>query len=93
MIKKTDKNHAEIINKLRKITQLSVFSTHTIGKGFPDIVVGYNGKNYLIEIKDGEKPKSQRKLTIDEVKFFESWNGQVDIANSFDDVLKIIDAL
>lgn len=90
MIKKTDRNHAEILNKLRKITQLSVFSTHAIGKGFPDIVVGYKKRNYLIEIKDGEKPQSQRKLTKDEVKFFENWHGQVDVANNFDEVLKIL---
>lgn len=89
MIKKTDRNHKEIIDKCRTLG-LSVFSTHTIGKGFPDIVVGYKKKNYLIEIKDGEKSPSQRKLTKDEVIFFENWNGQVDIANNFDDVKKII---
>lgn len=90
MIKKTDRNHKEIIDKCRTISGLSVFSTHSIGKGFPDIVIGYKSKNYLIEIKDGEKPQSQRKLTKDEVIFFENWNGQVDIANNFDDVKNIL---
>ena len=90
MIKKTDRNHAEIIKALRKISGISVFSTHAIGKGFPDIVIGYKDKNYLIEIKDGTKPPSARKLTIDEVKFHDGWKGQVDIICDIDELLKIL---
>lgn len=90
MIKRTDANHKHIIDQLRKIPNLSVFSTHTIGKGFPDIVVGFNNKNYLIEIKDGDKFKSQKKLTAAEVKFHFDWYGQVSICESVTDILKVI---
>lgn len=90
MIRKTDSNHKRIIDNCRKIPQLSVYSTHTLGKGFPDIVIGYKGKNYLIEIKDGDKPKSQTKLTEDEIKFHDQWKGQVCIVYSFDDILNIL---
>ena len=55
-----------------------------------DIIVGYKGKNYLIEIKDGDKPTTQQKLTPDEVKFKTEWQGQYDVANSFDSLLEII---
>jgi hypothetical protein len=89
MIKKTDRNHAEIMQVLRKIPGVSVFSTHAVGKGFPDLVVGYMGMNYLLEVKDGEKPPSQRKLTADEVRFHNSWMGQIAIVNSIDDLIKI----
>jgi hypothetical protein len=90
MIKRTDSNHAEIIKALRKIPNLSVFSTHEVGKGFPDIVIGYKGINYLIEIKDGNKPPSARKLTPDEVKFHQDWNGQISIIKNLDELLQII---
>lgn len=90
MIKRTDRNQAEIINALRKIPNLSVFSTHEVGKGFPDIVVGYKGINYLIEIKDGNKPPSARKLTPDEVKFHSNWHGQIKIVNNLDEVLNLL---
>jgi len=90
MIRKTDSNHKEIMNQLRKIPNISVFSTHTIGKGFSDIVVGYKGLNYLIEIKDGKKSKSQKKLTEAEIKFHFDWYGQISIAENIDDILKII---
>lgn len=90
MIKRTDRNHAEIINALRKIPNLSVFSTHEVGKGFPDIVVGYKGINYLIEIKDGNKPPSARKLTDAELQFHSNWRGQIKIVNNLDEVLNLL---
>jgi hypothetical protein len=90
MIKRTDSNHAEIIKALRKIPNLSVFSTHEVGKGFPDIVIGYKGINYLIEIKDGNKPPSARKLTDAELKFHNDWRGQIKIVNNLDEVLNLL---
>ena len=90
MIKRTDRNHAEIINALRKIPNLSVFSTHEVGKGFPDIVIGYKGINYLIEIKDGNKPPSARKLTDAELQFHSNWRGQIKIVNNLDEVLNLL---
>lgn len=75
---------------LRQIPSLSVFSTHMVGKGFPDIVIGYKKKNYLIEIKDGDKPPSARKLTADESKFHSTWNGQVATIKNEDELLQIL---
>lgn len=90
MIKKTDANHKEIIDGCRKIPSISVFSTHMVGKGFPDVVIGYKGINYLVEIKDGKKSKSQKKLTNDEIKFHGSWCGQIIIVENIDDVLRML---
>lgn len=90
MIKRTDRNHSEIINAIRKIPNISVFSTHEVGKGFPDIVVGYKGVNYLIEIKDGNKPPSARKLTDAELQFHSNWRGQIKIVNNLDEVLNLL---
>lgn len=90
MIKKVDANQKDIMTKLRMIPGISVATTHTIGKGFPDIVIGYKGKNYMVELKDGTKRPSQRKLTKDEISFHSNWNGQVDICINFYDVLKLL---
>lgn len=90
IIRRTDANHKIIIQLLRQIPHLSVFSTHTLGKGFPDIVVGYKGINYLLEIKDGAKSDSQKKLTEDEIKFHHNWKGQVNVVENFSDILKIL---
>jgi hypothetical protein len=90
VIKRTDRNHSEIINALRKIPNLSVFSTHETGKGFPDIVVGYKGINYLIEIKDGKKSPSARKLTDAEIEFHLNWKGQCAIIKNLEELLEIL---
>lgn len=90
-IARTDANQKPIVEGLREIGA-SVAITSQLGTGFPDIVVGYKGRNYLIEIKDGDKPPSQRKLTEDEVDFENKWRGQYAIAESLADAYVIIGA-
>jgi Holliday junction resolvase len=64
-----DGNQKQVVRELRAMGY-SVRHTHQIGKGFPDIVIGRNGKTLLVEIKmEGEG------LTNDEVEFFEIWKG------------------
>jgi hypothetical protein len=46
-----------------------------VGQGVPDLLVGYQGKNILVEVKDGNKTPSRRKLTDDQVKWHDNWNG------------------
>ena len=59
---KLDVNHLEIVATLRKCGA-SVVSLASLGDGVPDLLVGYRGKTALVEIKDGDKPPSQRELT------------------------------
>jgi hypothetical protein len=87
--KRIDANQNEIVNQLRKIGA-SVFITSMIGKGFPDIIVGCRGINFLIELKDSSKPNSAKKLTPDEQAFFDTWKGTVHKCETFDEILKII---
>ena len=88
---KRDDNHAEIRDTLRDIPGVVVADTGSLGGGFPDLVVGYRGVVHLLEIKDGSKPPSKRKLTPDEVKFFNNWAGfPVHVVASFDEALRAI---
>jgi len=88
-IKRKDANHREIISQLRQIG-CSVFDTSNLGEGFPDIVVGFRGKNYLFEIKDGSKPPSQRKLREKQIKFLNDWRGEVYVIENLEDALKVL---
>lgn len=83
---KVDSNQRDIVDSFRNMGY-TVAHTHTLGRGFPDIVVGKQGINFLIEIKDGAKPESKRKLTEPEQKFKDGWKGQYDIVESLDDVV------
>lgn len=86
---KIDANQNEIVSALRKIG-CSVQILSSVGKGCPDILVGFRGKNFLIEIKDGNKPPSGQKLTPDQVEWHASWNGQVSVANSVEAAIEIV---
>lgn len=90
MAKRVDANQKKVVEQLRKLG-CSVAVTSMIGKGFPDFIVGLRGsKNFLIELKDGSKPPSQRKLTPDEVKFHAGWRGQIAVCNNIDEIIKLI---
>lgn len=81
--KRTDDNHKDVVTELRQaMPDASVFDASGCGKGFPDLVVGWQGKNYLFEIKDPEKPASRRSLTEPQQGFHLEWKGQVHIAHS-----------
>lgn len=86
---RVDANQNEIVTMLRKMGY-SVAITSDCGKGFPDIVVGRSGRNYLFEIKDGNKPKSAQKLTEAEQQFADAWKGQYNVISCLDDAIKIL---
>jgi hypothetical protein len=84
-----DANQPEIVKALRSIG-CSVLPIHQLGDGAPDLLVGRRGKNILLEIKDGDKPPSERKLTPDEQDFLAAWCGQYSIVET---VQQAIDAV
>ena len=87
----TDRNQAEIVNALKRIG-CTVHCTHQLGDGFADIVVGFRGVNYLMEIKDGEKPPSAQRLTPHEREFHDKWQGSIVVVNSIDAALHAVGA-
>jgi|TARA_R100000049_G_C1934580_1_gene78451 Holliday junction resolvase len=88
-IGRVDVNQKEIVLALRRVG-CSVLILSNVGGGCPDICVGYKGINYLFEIKDGTKTPSQRKLTPDEKKFFDTWEGHCNIVGSVKDCMDIL---
>ena len=63
---RTDGNQTEIVEALRKIG-CCVLLTHQLKNAF-DILVGFRGKTFIMEIKDGNRPPSARKLSKGEIK-------------------------
>lgn len=88
-MKRIDANQPSIVKSLRQIGA-TVQSLASVGSGCPDLLVGYRGQNHLFEVKDWKQPPSKRKLTPDEKKWHQTWNGQVHVVETFDEALKII---
>jgi Holliday junction resolvase len=68
-----DTNQPEIVDALRR-AGCNVQPLHMVGKGCPDILASRGGRLVLMEIKDGAKPPSARKLTADEQAWHVLWD-------------------
>jgi hypothetical protein len=75
---RADANQDDITAGLRALG-CSVDPIHTLGRGRPDLLVGYQQRNFLFEIKDPSQPASKRKLTKDEAEWHAAWRGQVSV--------------
>lgn len=89
--KRIDRNQPEIVSALRK-AGVSVELTHEVGGGFPDLVCGVPEAVFLLELKDGDKPPSERKLTPDQVVWHARWRGPVHIVTSVAEALAVADS-
>ena len=71
---RVDANHKATVEALRA-AGATVQSLAGVGKGVPDLLVGHQGHTLLMEVKDGDKSPSQRKLTEDQLKWHGEWRG------------------
>jgi Holliday junction resolvase len=90
---KIDANQEAVVIALRA-ADAQVQSLAAVGKGVPDLLCQYKGTFYLIEVKDGRKTPSQRKLTEDQVKWHSEWKSAfLGVVESPDEALKFIGAI
>lgn len=84
-----DDNQKQVVAAFRKFG-CSVQILSDVGKGVPDLMVGHSGVNHLVEIKDGAKPASKRKLTPDQQEWHRLWKGEKpEIVETLDDVTRL----
>ena len=82
---RVDANQPAIVRALRDIGA-SVQHLHMVGHGCPDLLVGYRGVNYLMEIKSDDKAS----FTEDEIKWISEWFGNVHIVTSPEQAVEIV---
>lgn len=80
-----DENQDAIVAALEKLPGVSV----AIISRPVDLIVGYKGSNYLIDIKN---PEGSHGLTPAQNKFFNRWTGQVNTAETLQDIINILNA-
>lgn len=96
---KIDANQPEIVEGLRAIGA-SVESLAKMGRGWPDIAVGYNGINFLLEIANPETRHGQSKVSstdhyskkTNEAQraWYQSWRGRVDVVFTLAEAVHIV---
>lgn len=81
---RTDENQQLIIDGLRAAHR-SVAPLHAVGDGIPDLLVGFQGYNFLLEVKRDKKAK----LTPDQLEFHASWRGQRAVVTNLEEALNV----
>lgn len=86
---RVDGNQGTLVAGLRKVGA-TVTCLHGVGRGVPDLLVGWRGRNYLFELKDPAQVPSARKLTDDEATWHSAWKGQAAVIETLDDALRVL---
>lgn len=104
---KVDANHEQVVTALRA-AGASVLSLAAVGNGCPDLLVHmparyhatpdyrmqmWPASYYLLEVKDGQKVPSARKLTKHQEEFHQTWQGPIYVVKSPEEALKAVGAV
>jgi hypothetical protein len=79
--RRVDGPQAAIVSALRKLG-VSVYDTSRAGSGFPDLVCGFRGRTWLLEVKTGSGS-----LTEEQEKFHGQFRGEVYVVRNIDEAL------
>ena len=91
---KVDDNHKDIVEAFRKMGA-AVLDIHTI-PNCCDVAITYRGVSVMVEVKDGEKVPSARKLTAGELDFKNYWvahGGKWALVESIEDAQGLIKSI
>ena len=82
---KTDHNQNEIVQALRQIGATIVL-LHKVGSGVPDLLVGFRGVTYLLEVK-----QLKGKPNLLQERWYREWNGRAPvIVKTIDDAINAV---
>lgn len=82
---RVDNNQHELVQALRKIGA----KVYHIRKPL-DLLVGYRGKNILVEVKRPEKKGHADEFTKEEKDFIDGWSGQVAICYTIEEAISVV---
>jgi hypothetical protein len=77
---RADGNQTAIVQALRAVGALPYYIKEPC-----DLIVGYRGKNTLLEIKNREG-----RLTKSQVEFIATWPGQIEVVYTVEEALKAV---
>jgi len=84
---RVDDNQKEVVALFRKLGWAVLIISQL--KNCCDIMASKAGRTIAVEIKDGKKPPSARKLSAGEEKFKNDWKGEYQLVICNEDVINI----
>jgi hypothetical protein len=85
---RTDANHKAIVQGLRGVPGMVVKDLSHVGGGMPDLLCSFRGRLRFLEVKDGAKKPSARRLRATQEKFAEQFPEMTRTVLSLDDALR-----
>ena len=89
-----DSNQSDLLAAINDIPGCVAVDLGAVGSGVSDLLIGFDGVNYLAEVKlepvKGKVFKSQSKLNDKQIEWHGLWPGQVAVVRTLDDVLKLL---
>ena len=80
-----DKNQGDIVDALRKVG-----ATVRVMHDPLDLIVGFRGRNFLLECKQEKKKGWASELTPAQIKFCNEWQGQHAIVYTAEEAIAVI---
>lgn len=84
-----DDNQTEIASAVEAMGA-SVQFLASVGRGCPDLLVGYCGHNLLWEVKNPLQSPAHQKLTKDQATWHHHWRGSVSVVHSAPEAVRIL---
>lgn len=88
---KVDDNQQQIIDALKGIGA-TVQPLHHVGGGVPDLAVGWQGRTYMLEVKNPGQDSSHQRLTSVQAKWHAWWRGHASVVRTVEDAFRAIGA-
>lgn len=85
MAKRIDANQHDIVEALRAIGASVETGLTRVGHGCPDLLIGYHGRDYVMEVKNGNA-----RLTAAEEDWMRAWQGQYFVVRDAEEAIKIV---
>ena len=89
MPKSVDANQARIVAALRA-AGATVTLLHEVGGGCPDLLVGFRGQNFLLEVKN---PETKGFLTESQYQWHDAWRGWAMVVENETEALVAVGAI
>jgi hypothetical protein len=89
---KVDSTQPAIVDALKK-AGATVQHLHAVGAGCPDLLAGFRGQNFLLEVKPDFGSPSSRKLRKNQQEWHEGWKGHVAVVETPGAALAVIGAI
>ena len=87
--RRVDANLSQVVDEFRQLG----CSVNVRNDDLADLDVGFAGRSVIVEVKDGRKPPSARKLTKNQIDKRKTWTGGIQLVENLGHVYEVAAAL